>query len=252
MWSDADKLLLNATSRILSDLSQVMSGSGGGSFQVSTPIVAEGDFLELRFVQFKVIMRRPSCNVIDLSGPCGDIGGRDDEVSIISELDQYVLSGLSGLRLAAVADSVCGWSNARALCDAGRDASRARDVSIEHGMVRVAAEKVHQPVVDRRRQVEFSQLGEERGVTVSSCMKSNYRTSDHFAGDDPLPTMATALITPLLKETVTGSSSSEHPHVEITIGVSVSAETLYVCSRTRVLLLIAVKCREVALLALLD
>jgi len=43
--------------------------------------------------------------------------------------------------------------------DAGRDASRARDVSIEHGMVvRVAAEKVHQPVVDRGRQVGFSQL----------------------------------------------------------------------------------------------
>jgi len=70
------------------------------------------------------------------------------------------------------------------------------------------------------------------------------------ASDDPPPTMATALITPMLKETVTGSSSSEHPHVDIKIGVSVSAETLYVCSRTRVLLLIAVKCREIALIAL--
>ena len=45
------------------------------------------------------------------------------------------------------------------------DASRARDVSTEHGMVRVAAEKVHQPVVDRRQQVEFSQLGQQRGVS---------------------------------------------------------------------------------------
>jgi len=43
--------------------------------------------------------------------------------------------------------------------DASRDASRARDVSIEHGMVRVTAEKVHQPVVDMGRQVGFSQLG---------------------------------------------------------------------------------------------
>jgi len=42
------------------------------------------------------------------------------------------------------------------------DASRARDVSTEHGMVRVAAEKV-QPVVDSRRQVEFSQHA--RGVS---------------------------------------------------------------------------------------
>jgi len=45
------------------------------------------------------------------------------------------------------------------------DACRARDVSTEHGMMRVAAEKVHQPVVDRHRQVEFSQLGQQRGVS---------------------------------------------------------------------------------------
>ena len=32
-------------------------------------------------------------------------------------------------------------------------------------MVRMAAEKVNQPVVDRRRQVEFSQLGQQRGVS---------------------------------------------------------------------------------------
>ena len=32
-------------------------------------------------------------------------------------------------------------------------------------MARVAAEKVHQPVVDRRQQVEFSQLGQQRGVS---------------------------------------------------------------------------------------
>jgi len=29
----------------------------------------------------------------------------------------------------------------------------------------MAAEKVNQPVVDRRRQVEFSQLGQQRGVS---------------------------------------------------------------------------------------
>ena len=45
------------------------------------------------------------------------------------------------------------------------DASRARDVSTKHCMVRVATEKVHQPVVDRRQQVEFSQLGQQRGVS---------------------------------------------------------------------------------------
>ena len=89
MWSDADKLLLNATPRILRELFQVMSGSGGGSFQVSSPVVEEEDFLELRFVQFKVILRRPSCNVIDLSGPCADIGGRHDEVSVITEQTVY-------------------------------------------------------------------------------------------------------------------------------------------------------------------
>ena len=49
--------------------------------------------------------------------------------------------------------------------DAGRDASRVRDVSTKHGMVQIAAEKVHWPVVDRRQQVEFSQLGQQRGVS---------------------------------------------------------------------------------------
>jgi len=47
--------------------------------------------------------------------------------------------------------------------DAGRNASCV-SVSIEHRIVPVAAEKVHQPVVDRRRQVEFSQLGQQRGA----------------------------------------------------------------------------------------
>jgi len=55
MWSDADKLLLNATPRILSELSRVMSGSGGGRvFKFPrSPVVAEEDFLGLRFLQFK-------------------------------------------------------------------------------------------------------------------------------------------------------------------------------------------------------
>jgi len=72
--------------------------------------------------------------------------------SVISEFNEYVV-GVERFQISCC-DSVCGWSNARGY-DAGRDASRARDVSTEHGLVRVAAEKVHQPVVDRRRQVEF-------------------------------------------------------------------------------------------------
>jgi len=71
-------------------------------FLSSSPVVAEEDFLGLRFYQLKVILRRPSCNVIDLSGPCADTGGRDDEVSVISELDEYVVAGLSDVRSAAV------------------------------------------------------------------------------------------------------------------------------------------------------
>jgi len=76
---------------------------------------------------------------------CADIGDRDDEVNVIGELDEYIL-GVERSEISCC-DSVGDWSNARALYDAGRDASRARDVSTEHGMVRVAAEKVHQPDV---------------------------------------------------------------------------------------------------------
>jgi len=76
--------------KILSELSRVMSASGSGSFQVSSPAVVEEDFLGLRFIQFKDILRHPWCNVIDLSIPCADVGGRDDQVSVIRELDGCV------------------------------------------------------------------------------------------------------------------------------------------------------------------
>lgn len=66
----------------------------------SPDVVAEEDFLG--FVQFKVILSRPWCIVIDLSGPCADVSSRDDEVSVISELDEYVVGGLIGLRSAAL------------------------------------------------------------------------------------------------------------------------------------------------------
>jgi len=127
-------------------------------------VVAEEDFLGLRVVQFKVIFRRPCCNVIDLCGLCTDVkiaSARDDKVSVISELHEYVV--VVEWSEISCCDSVGGWSNARALYDAGSDA--VRDVSIEHGMVRVTAEKIYQLVVDRRRQVEFSQLGQQRGVS---------------------------------------------------------------------------------------
>jgi len=78
IWSDANKLLLNAMPKILSELSRVMSASGSSSFQVSSPAVVEEDFPGLRFIQFKDILRHPWCNVIDLSIPCADVGGRDD------------------------------------------------------------------------------------------------------------------------------------------------------------------------------
>jgi len=132
MWSDADKLLLNTKNLERALPTDVWKRRRQG-FQVSSPVVAEEDFLGLRFVQSEVILRRPSCNVIDLSGPCADIGGRDDEVRVISELDEYVV-GVERSRISCF-DCVCGWSNARALYDADRDASRARDVSTEHGMV---------------------------------------------------------------------------------------------------------------------
>ena len=79
-------------------------------------------------VQFKVILRCPSCNVINLSGSCADIGDRYDEVSVISELDEYVV-GVERSEISCC-DSVGGWSSARALYDAGCDASGARDVCL--------------------------------------------------------------------------------------------------------------------------
>jgi len=52
MWSDADKLnLLNATPRILSEISRVMSGSGGGRvFKFPRLLSRKKYFLGLRVV----------------------------------------------------------------------------------------------------------------------------------------------------------------------------------------------------------
>jgi len=66
MSSDADKLLLNATPRILSELSRVMSGSGGDrvfKFPRLSPVVAEEVFLRLDLFKATV------CTVVDEINP---------------------------------------------------------------------------------------------------------------------------------------------------------------------------------------
>ena len=68
MWSDADKLLLNATSRILSELSRVMSGSGGGRvFKFPRVLSRKRTSFDL-FVTSSIV-RRAKRRYINYSGP---------------------------------------------------------------------------------------------------------------------------------------------------------------------------------------
>jgi len=77
MWSDADRLLLNVTPRILSELSRVMSGSGGGIiFNFLCLLSQKWTFLDFEMFSLR-LFSASHATILSISAATVLTGGRD-------------------------------------------------------------------------------------------------------------------------------------------------------------------------------
>ena len=77
----------------------------------------EDDFPRLELVQLQVVLGRPRCNVVEFCGARVGALSRDDEISVVCELDEAVV-GVERFKVGGC-DGVRRWSETVTLNNAG-------------------------------------------------------------------------------------------------------------------------------------